>query len=79
LLREVMVKNRLERINIQKKVIVETLLDSRVIELMMSLEFTKKQRFKLKKTYLCEKYRWFFQQEGTYWAYSGDRYVLLEA
>ena len=40
---------------------VETLLDSRVIELMMSLEFTKKQRIKLKKIYLCEKYKWFFQ------------------
>ena len=44
-----MVRIRLERIDIQKKVMVETLLDSRVIELMMSLEFTKKQRFKLKK------------------------------
>jgi len=40
---------------------VETLLDSRVIELMMSLEFTKKQRIKLKKIYLYEKYKWFFQ------------------
>jgi len=61
-----MVKIRLERIDIQKKVMVETLLDSRVIELVISLEFTKKQRFKLKKTYLCEKYELFFQQEGTY-------------
>jgi len=61
-----MVKIRLERIDIQKKVMVETLLDSRVIELVISLEFTKKQRFKFKKTYLCEKYEWFFQQEETY-------------
>ena len=61
-----MVRIRLERIDIQKKVMVETLLDSRVIELIISLEFIKKQRFKLKKTYLCEKYKYFFQQEETY-------------
>jgi len=48
LLRKIMVKIRLERINIQKEVIVEVLLDSRVIGLVISLEFTKKIRFKLK-------------------------------
>ena len=44
-----MVKIRLERINIQEGVIVEVLLDSRVMDLIMSSEFTKKIRFKLKK------------------------------
>jgi len=48
LLRKIMVKIRLERINIQKEVIVEVLLDSGVIGLVISLEFTKKIRFKLK-------------------------------
>jgi len=49
LLRKIMVKIRLERINIQEGVIVEVLLDSRVMGLIMSSEFTKKIRFKLKK------------------------------
>ena len=39
----------LERIDIQEGIIVETLLDSRAIGLVMSLEFTRKQGFKLKK------------------------------
>ena len=42
-------KIRLKRIDIQKEVTVETLLDSRAIELVMSSEFAKKQEFKLKK------------------------------
>jgi len=49
ILREVTVKIRLKRIDIQKEVIVEVLLDSRVTELTMSLEFVRKQVFKLKK------------------------------
>ena len=49
MLREVMVKIGLEKIDIQEEVIVETLLDSRAIRLAMSLEFSRKQRFKLKK------------------------------
>ena len=49
MLRKVMVKIRLERINIQKGIIVETLLDSGVIRLVMSSEFIRKQKFKLKK------------------------------
>ena len=49
MLREMIVKIRLERIDIQKEVIVEVLLDSRAIELVMSLEFARKQGFKLKK------------------------------
>ena len=49
MLREVIVKIRLKRINSQKEAIVEVLLDSSVIKLVMSLEFIRKQRFKLKK------------------------------
>ena len=48
LLREVTVKIGLERIDIQKGIIVEVLLDSGVIGLVISSEFTRKQRFKLK-------------------------------
>ena len=39
----------LERINTQEGVTVEVLLDSGVMRLVMSLEFTRKQGFKLKK------------------------------
>jgi len=48
-LREVIVKIELERIDIQEGIMVETLLDSSVIELIMNSEFARKQRFKLKK------------------------------
>jgi len=48
-LREVTVKIGLERIDTQEGVTVEALLDSRATGLIMSSEFTKKQRFKLKK------------------------------
>jgi len=48
-LKEIIVKIELERIDIQKEVMVEILLDSSIIELIMNFEFTKKQRFKLKK------------------------------
>jgi len=48
-LREVTVKIGLERINTQEGIIVEALLDSRATRLVMSLEFAKKQGFKLKK------------------------------
>jgi len=48
-LREVMVKIGLERIDTQEGVTVEALLDSGATGLVMSLEFTKKQGFKLKK------------------------------
>ena len=44
-----MVKIELERINIQKEITVETLLDSGAMGLVMSLEFARKQGFKLKK------------------------------
>jgi len=49
MLKEVTMKIELERINMQKEVIVEVLLDSGITGLVMSLEFAKKQRFKLKK------------------------------
>ena len=49
MLREVMVKIGLERIDIQEEVIVEALLDSRATGLVMSSEFARKQEFKLKK------------------------------
>ena len=49
MLREVMVTIGLKRIDTQKRVIVEVLLDSRVIRLVMSLEFARKQEIKLKK------------------------------
>ena len=49
-LREVTVKIRLERIDIQKEIVVEVLLDNRTIRLVISSEFVRKQKFKLKKT-----------------------------
>ena len=49
MLREVTVKIELERIDIQEEVIVKALLNSEVTGLVMSLEFTRKQGFKLKK------------------------------
>jgi len=49
LLREVMVKIGLEKIDIQEEVTVEALLDSSATGLVMSLEFVKKQGFKLKR------------------------------
>jgi len=49
ILREVMVKIGLEKIDTQKGVMVEALLDSKVMGLVISLEFARKQEFKLKK------------------------------
>ena len=48
MLNKVMVKIGLERIDTQKRVMVEALLNNRTMELIMSSEFTKKQGFKLK-------------------------------
>jgi len=48
-LREVMVKIGLEMVDTQEEITVETLLDSGVTGLVMSLEFARKQGFKLKK------------------------------
>ena len=49
MLREVIVKIGLERIDIQERVTVEVLLDNGVTGLVISLEFARKQGFKLKK------------------------------
>jgi len=49
MLKEVTVKISLERINTQERITVEVLLDSEVTRLVMSLEFARKQGFKLKK------------------------------
>jgi len=43
------VKIGLERIDTQEEIMVEALLDSGMIGLVMSSEFAKKQKFKLKK------------------------------
>jgi len=48
-LRKITVKIGLERIDMQKEITVEVLLDSRATGLVMSSEFAKKQGFKLKK------------------------------
>ena len=42
-------KISLKRINTQERVTMEALLDSGVMELVMSSEFARKQKFKLKK------------------------------
>ena len=49
----------LERIDLQEGITGEAFLDSRAIELIISSEFAKKQRFKLKnkKLNICNKYR----------------------
>ena len=49
LLREATVKIGLERIDIQERITVEALLDSRVIGLVISMKLVRKQGFKLKK------------------------------
>jgi len=49
ILREVEMKIGLKRIDIQERVTMEVLLDSRTTELVISLEFARKQEFKLKK------------------------------
>ena len=57
-------KIKLKRIDIQKEIIVKVLLNSRTMRLIISLEFIKKQKFKLKKnkkTYLYTGYKQFFQ------------------
>jgi len=48
MLRKVMVKIGLERIDTQEEVTVKVLLNSRAIELVISPEFARKQRFELK-------------------------------
>ena len=48
MLRKVTVKIGLERIDMQERVTVKTLLDSRAMVLVISSEFVRKQEFKLK-------------------------------
>jgi len=48
-LREVIVKIGLERVDMQKGITMEALLDSSATGLVMSSEFARKQEFKLKK------------------------------
>jgi len=47
-LREIIVKISLERIDIEKGIMMEALLDSEVTVLMISSEFARKKKFKLK-------------------------------
>jgi len=57
-LREVTVKIRLERINIQKLITVEALSNNGVIGLVISSKFARRKRFKIKEdqeAYLYEK------------------------
>ena len=49
LLREVMVKIELKQKDDEDRITVEALLDSSIIELVMSLEFVRKNKFKKKK------------------------------
>ena len=48
-MREITIKIGLERLDIQEGITVEALLDSGATELVMSSEFARKKRFKLKK------------------------------
>jgi len=48
-LSEVIVKIELERINILKDIMIEALLDSRATVLVISSEFVRKKRFKLRR------------------------------
>ena len=49
MLREIIINIELERIDTQEDMTVKVLLDSGVTGLVISSEFAKKQRFKLKK------------------------------
>ena len=49
ILREVIVKIELEKIDMQEGITVEALLDSGAAELVMSSEFARRKKFKLKK------------------------------
>ena len=49
MLKEVIVKIGLERIDTKKGITVEILVDSKVTRLVISLKFARKQGFKLKK------------------------------
>ena len=59
LLRKVTVKIRLKRGNNKDGITMEVLLDSGVTELVMSLEFSRKN--KIKKLDIYKKHRWYLQ------------------
>jgi len=59
MLRKVTMNISLERINMQEGVIIEALLDSEETELVISLEFARKQEFKLKKNKKTDIYKKF--------------------
>ena len=74
-----MVKIGLERIDTQKEVTVEVLLDSRATGLVMSSEFAKKQGFKLKKLERLINVRNMdgqFNKEGPIKKYGGSKHLL---
>jgi len=64
MLREVMVKIRLERINMQEEVTVEALVDSRVTGLVISTEFARKQLKKIERLIYIKNMDETFNKEG---------------
>jgi len=67
MLREVTIKIGLERLDMQEGITVEVLLDSSATGLVMSSEFARKKRFKLKKLERLMQVRnvdGFFNREG---------------
>jgi len=63
ILREVIVKIGLERIDIQEGIVIEVFLDSRATRLVICLEFARKQEFKLKK---IEKFIYIKNVDGSF-------------
>ena len=49
MLKEITIKIGSKKINVQEEVIIEILLNNKIIDFIMSLEFARKQQFKLKK------------------------------
>ena len=81
ILREVIIKIGLERIDIQKGITVEVLLDSRATGLVISLEFIRKQGFKLKKienSIYVRNVDEIFNKEELIKKYCRSKYLLLE-
>ena len=78
-MREVTIKIGLERLDTQEGITVEALLDSRAMGLVMSLEFSRKKGFKLKKikkTDAGKEYGWVVQQRRTNRKHGGSKCVL---
>ena len=73
ILREMIVKIRLERIDMQEGITVEVLLDSGATGLVISSEFAKKTGFqveKIREADECEECRWVTKQRRIYRTYS---------